>query len=188
MPNESPERSTSAATRTEPPPAAAPTRGRLLVESTPSRAGVTLNGRWRGRTPLTIEDLPFGRYTVRIIQPGYTVARDQVALSRAQSTRALSFKLQPERGSRTAAAAPEPAAAPASADSNGVLFVDSRPRGAQVFVDGRLVGTTPLRLADVRIGSHVVRLELRGHHRWSTSASVSAARETRVTGSLDPVQ
>jgi len=161
-----------------------------VVESTPARAGVTLNGRWRGRTPLTIDDLPFGRYIVRIVQPGYVVAREQVALSRAQATRSLSVKLQPERGTRTASAerAPEPDPEPASSGSNGVLFVDSRPRGAQVFVDGRLVGTTPLRLPEVRIGSHVVRLELSGHRRWSTSASVAAAGETRVTGSLDPIQ
>jgi hypothetical protein len=70
----------------------------------------------------------------------------------------------------------------------GMLFVDSRPRGAQVFIDGRLVGTTPLRMPEVRIGSHVVRLELAGHTRWSTSTTVSAGREARVTGSLDPIQ
>jgi hypothetical protein len=149
---------------------------------------VTLNGRWRGRTPLAIDDLPFGRYTVRIVQPGYTVAREQVALSRAQAERTVSFKLEPERRGRAASPPPAPQEEPASSETNGVLFVDSRPRGAQVFVDGRLAGTTPLRLPDVRIGSHVVRLELRGHRRWSTSASVSAARETRVTGSLDPIQ
>jgi hypothetical protein len=185
VPSESPEASAPAAARSEPPPAA-PTRGRLVVESTPSRAGVTLNGRWRGRTPLAIENLPFGRYVVRIVQPGYTVAREQVALSRAQAERTVTFTLQPERGTR--AAAPAAAPQPASSESNGVLFVDSRPRGAQVFVDGRLVGATPLRMPDVPIGSHVVRLELTGHRRWSTSASVSAARETRVTGSLDPIQ
>src|SRR6185503_9302326 len=46
-------------------------RGRLVVQSTPSRAAVTIDGKWRGRTPLTLDDLPFGTYVVRVVQPGY---------------------------------------------------------------------------------------------------------------------
>jgi hypothetical protein len=57
-----------------------------------------------------------------------------------------------------------------------------------VFVDGKAVGTTPLRLPGVAIGSHVIRLELAGHHVWSASRQVSAGQETRVTGSLEPMQ
>lgn len=184
VPAESPSRSAAPPARTEPsPPAAA--RGRLIVQSSPARAGVTVNGDWRGRTPLTLDDLPFGHYTVRVVQPGFTVANEQVTLSRTQPARTLSFALR-----RTAR--PEPRA-PAidtvsSEQLTGVLYVDSRPRGAQVFVDGRLVGRTPLKVPEVRIGSHVVRLELLGHARWSTSTTIVAGQEARVTGSLDPIQ
>ena len=62
-------------------PAAAPraaTAGRLVVTSNPAKASVTINGRWRGRTPLTIDPLRFGKYDVRVVQPGYEVAREQV--------------------------------------------------------------------------------------------------------------
>lgn len=169
--------------RADPPPAA--TRGRLVVQSTPARAAVTINGRWRGRTPLTLDDLQPGRYAIRVVQAGFDVATEQVTLSSTQPSRTVTFTLQRSRNARAEReAAPASSAEPAA--TTGVLFVDSRPRGAQVFVDGRLVGTTPLRVPELRIGSHVVRLELSGHRRWSTSASVSATRETRVTGSLDP--
>lgn len=67
----------------------------------------------------------------------------------------------------------------------GLLQVDSRPRGAQVFVDGRLVGTTPLLLSDVRPGTHAVRIDLRGHRRWVASVDVAPGERQRVAASLE---
>ena len=63
------------------PAAPAPVSGTVEVRSTPSNAGVTVDGRWRGRTPLTVEDLSFGQHAVRVVQPGYEVAREDVSLS-----------------------------------------------------------------------------------------------------------
>jgi serine/threonine protein kinase len=67
----------------------------------------------------------------------------------------------------------------------GLLQVDSRPRGAQVFVDGRLVGITPLLLSDVRPGTHAVRIDLRGHRRWVASVDVGPGERQRVAASLE---
>jgi hypothetical protein len=64
------------------------------------------------------------------------------------------------------------------------LVVDSRPSGAQVFVDGALVGTTPLR-RDVAPGTHVVRLVLPGHQPWVTRVETARGKERRVAGSLE---
>jgi serine/threonine protein kinase len=67
----------------------------------------------------------------------------------------------------------------------GVLQIDSRPRGAQVFIDGRLVGTTPLMLTEVRPGTHAVRIDLRGHRRWVASVDVAPGERQRVAASLE---
>lgn len=64
------------------------------------------------------------------------------------------------------------------------ILVDSRPSGAQVFVDGALVGTTPLR-RDVAPGTHVVRLALPGHQPWVTRVETARGEELRVAGSLE---
>jgi hypothetical protein len=66
-----------------------------------------------------------------------------------------------------------------------LLEVDSRPAGAQVWVDGRLVGTTPLQVSGVGAGSHEVRLELRGYRPWRTSVSVGRGARARVAASLE---
>lgn len=83
---------------------------------------------------------------------------------------------------------PPPPQAPASAPSRryqGGLTVDSRPTGARVFLDGRLVGTTPLAIAAVPAGEHALRLERDGYRRWSSSVRVVAEEQNRVTASLE---
>jgi serine/threonine protein kinase len=180
-----------------PKPIARTSDGTIVVRSTPSGAGVLVNGRWRGRTPLTLEQLPLTRYDVRVVREGYAPATQTVALSADQSARSLTFRLQ--ESPRGGVAAQRPVAPPATAPTKpqtpaasetftGSIFVDSRPRGARVSIDGRPVGVTPLRVPDVRIGTRIVRLELPDHRIWSSTARVSAGQEARVTGSLERIQ
>jgi len=67
----------------------------------------------------------------------------------------------------------------------GSIEVVSRPSGAQVMLDGRSIGRTPLSLADVPNGAHEIRLDLPGFRPWGTSVSVSAGQRTRVAASLE---
>jgi hypothetical protein len=64
-------------------------------------------------------------------------------------------------------------------------MVDSRPAGARVFVDEKLVGTTPLLIDAVAVGDHAVRLELDGFNPWTASTKVAGGERTRVSGSLE---
>jgi len=168
---------------------------RLTVFSTPTHAAVMVNGRWRGRTPLTLDTLRFGSYSVRLMQPGFTAPSEEVVLSARQPMRTLSIHLQPvnARGaaapsSSTAGHAPTAPAHQAAASYAGTIYVDSRPRGAKVLIDGKMMGTTPASIPDIPIGSHVVRLELEDHRAWTTSTRVSAGEQSRVTGSLERIR
>jgi len=51
-------------------------RGTLVISSDPEGAGVSLDGQFKGRTPLTINDVPAGAHTVRFDLPGY-IEREQ---------------------------------------------------------------------------------------------------------------
>jgi hypothetical protein len=75
---------------------------------------------------------------------------------------------------------------PIFSSGTGALFVLSRPSGAQVFLDERLVGTTPLSLSDVAAGTHAVQITLPGHQRWTTAVSVRGGESARVAASLEP--
>ena len=199
VPADAPGRTGTPATAAKPstpapaPPAAptVPTAGRLIVRSTPDGANVTVNGRWRGRTPLTLEKLDFGNYVVRIVAPGYQVYREDVRLSSSEASRTISERLERSAPSTRATPAdtttrPTPPLAPVV--FLGSVYVDSRPRGAKVFIDGKEVGTTPLKMPEISIGAHVVRLELKDHHTWTSSVRIAAGEEQRVTGSLEPIR
>jgi hypothetical protein len=68
------------------------------------------------------------------------------------------------------------------------LFVDSHPSGAQVSLDGAVVGRTPLLLSDVRAGEHRVRLTMPMRRVWQTTVDVPAGQRTRVAASLEELQ
>lgn len=186
-------------------PPVRPTAGSIVIRSTPSGAAVTVNGKWRGRTPLTLNALKLGPYAVRVVHPGFAVAREDVSLSASQPARTLSIRMErqtpPSAPVESRARPPvrppsvsPPVAAttgrPASSRSAfaGTIYVDSRPRGAHVFIDGRPMGTTPVSIPDIPIGSHVVRLELPDHRVWTASTRVATGQETRVTGSLELIR
>jgi hypothetical protein len=93
----------------------------------------------------------------------------------------------PDARSPAAPDVPEkPPQSGAVAGSFGAVSFASRPPGATVIVDGRSVGTTPVRVPSLTAGSHRVRLERDGYHPWATTFSVIAGSEIRVTGSLEP--
>jgi hypothetical protein len=132
------------------------------------------------------------------VQDGYQVAREAVALTARSATRTVDVRLQresraaaqPPTSTRPAASARPAAATPAATQAGftGELFVDSRPQGANVLLDGRIVGKTPLQLQAVPIGTHVVRIELAEHKPWFSTATVTAGEIRRVTGSLERFQ
>ena len=76
---------------------------------------------------------------------------------------------------------------PVNADPNaaGGLFAITRPLGAQVFLDNKLIGTTPLFMSQLSSGSHEVRLELPGFRTYSSSIQVEPNRRFRLAVQLE---
>jgi hypothetical protein len=54
-----------------------------------------------------------------------------------------------------------------------------------VYIDGRLVGTTPLQAPAVSAGEHAIRLERDGYRRWTSAVRVVSNEQNRVTASLE---
>ena len=135
-----------------------------------------VDGRERGRTPTTIADLASGEHRVRIERDGYVPVERRVVVSAARSELVV-------RHARARTDAASGARAVAKAGP-GVVEVDSRPPGAKVYIDGRLVGTTPLSRTPVPAGTHTVRLERGGYRVWVETVEVTAGEPSRVTASL----
>jgi serine/threonine-protein kinase len=161
-----------------PRPAPAPLApGRVIVESDPEGAIVTIDGRLLGGTPVTARNLPFGSYTVQVARPGYVPARTSVTLTAAAPTQSLRLSLEP--------GLPQPGAPPPPAGPPGAIDVDSRPRGARVSIDGRFVGNAPLRLADLEPGTHALTVEMSGYTGASRRVEVEPGGVSRLVVDLE---
>jgi len=162
--------------------------GRLLVRSTPADATVFVDGRARGPTPVAIANLPLGTHFVRIARDGYAVENRRIFITAGQPTESLEVTLErlgaaSSDGSITRIPTPR---TPATIGTvMGTLDVESRPAGAKVFIDGRLVGTTPVAMVEVASGEHAIRLEHEGYQRWASTIRVVSGGRSRVTASLE---
>jgi PEGA domain len=80
---------------------------------------------------------------------------------------------------------PRPAVAPTTTAFGGAIEIMSRPRDAQVFLDGVFVGRAPMSIPDVPEGVHQVRVELDGFSPWVGSVRVKGGSRARVGASLE---
>ncbi len=121
-----------------------PADAKLLVNSIPRGANVTVNGRYRGQSPVTLALSPGVDYRIGLSKAGYGITSRQVRLQSAASD-----SITVDLTART-----------------GTLTVNVYPSDATVYVDGRArgSGTTTLRLSSA---PHRIEVRKAGYERWS---------------------
>jgi TonB family protein len=77
--------------------------------------------------------------------------------------------------------------AEAAAAREGVLLVDSEPEGAQVYLDGKPLGATPVAGIEVSFGRHVLRIEKEGREPVSAEVEVKREQPLKLLGFSLPV-
>jgi PEGA domain-containing protein len=95
---------------------------------------------------------------------------------------------------KTAEAAPAPPNTSAAARTSrqaasgyrGGLSLTSSPAGAQVVLNGKVVGETPVVLNDLPVGSRAIVVRRDGYSPWSASVRVVANQRTAVRANLIP--
>lgn len=119
-----------------------PAHGWLSVSNskTPSGAKVYIDGTYIGQVPFKSDRIPSGIYTVRIEHEKYEVFESKIYISDGEIDE-YSPQLTPR----------------VETPRVGTLNVMSTPAMAGVYVDGKLVGQTPLML-DLIIGKHEVKV------------------------------
>lgn len=138
--------------------------GTLQVRSTPPGAEVRLHGDMKGRTPLDVE-VPVGKHPVKLSLPGYEEWAEEVSVEEAKEY-PLMAELQPRI-------------------NLAFLKMESRPPGAEVFVDGASVGMTPVGL-ELPLGRHAVKFALPGHELWEQKVELVEAKEYPLIADLKP--
>ncbi len=112
----------------------------LVITSTPPGASVTLDGADKGITPLTIASLRPRNYSLVVSLKGYNPISRTVDLSDTTQG-AQDFTLQ---------------------QAFGKIAVTSDPAGAQVLIDDKPCGVTPLKLDSFPVGDYSLTLKLAG--------------------------
>ena len=151
-------------------------RGRIIVRSVPAGAIVTVDGRLYGETPLTVRDLVLGAHSVQIAHPGYVPRTDRITLTSGAPSQTVSAQLEPGVDTAKAGA------------TQGSVFVDTRPRGARVTIDGRDAGVTPVQIPEVSLGPHKITIELAGYKTLNADVVVTPGPPTKFAVTLEQVR
>jgi hypothetical protein len=146
-----------------------PTNGLVTFESEPGDSEILVDGAVMGRTPIEVE-LPPGTHVIEFKRRRQTRTIKLEVANGERFTKTIDWRL-PETGR---------------------LNVMSDPPGAQVLVDGRDRGTTPLMLDDIVVGSHTVvvrnatgsvrkTITVRGGHDTEVNETIQASRPAAKT-------
>ena len=148
-------------TASGPPTPPKPPETRLMVTSKTPKATGSLDGGTVVEMPL-MEEVKPGPHKVHVTAPGFFPEdRELVAASGTIVTLDLALKEMP-----------------------GKLSVQAQ-GGADVYVDGRLVGETPLaRPIELPAGSHLVALTKNGARAWSKTVSLERGESKTITAQL----
>lgn len=142
-----------------------PAWGQMQFSSIPSGAELYVNDEPVGKTPLTTEVLETGS-RVRLMARGYKTWEKEVSVQ-AGST------------------AVHPTIEMVVAD--GTLDISSRPRGANVTIDGEFRGTAPLSAPLSPLGEHRVELYLEGYSKAVRTVRIEPEQQAALDVSLAPI-
>jgi formylglycine-generating enzyme required for sulfatase activity len=138
-----------------------PANAKLLVNSIPRSANVTVDGRYRGQSPITLSLSPGVDYEIGLSKAGYGATSRQVRLGAAASD-SITVDLSARTGS---------------------LTVNVQPTDATVYVDGRARGTGSKTL-QLSSAPHRVEVRKDGYQTWTRTVTPRPGYPQTVTARL----
>lgn len=141
-----------------------PADGRLMLESVPTGASVSVDGVFQGTTPVTLTLASDSTHALRLTKPGYQPFDRQLQLD-ADAEQSLEARLQPEYG---------------------VVFVTAQPADATLQVDGRDAGQATQRL-QLTTRSHTLAFSKPGYATKSVTVTPRTGASQNVDVTLQTV-
>ena len=139
----------------------------VTIDTTPeSGAAVTIDGLARGVSPLTLTDLAPGFYEIIAKKDKFTDAYERIQVKGGA----------PERFEITI----EPFV--------GYLTIDSNPDGADVLLNGEVVGKTPIIQKSLRVGKHTYEVKLANHYPESGEVDIERNYKYEKNHTLKPIE
>ncbi len=137
--------------------------GELEVKSKPSGAKVYMDGKEAGETPVILSGVVPGRHQIRVIKEGYDPFEVMEVLGVERKEIIATLK-KTVRG--------------------GDLVVHTAPPGASIYLDGKLVGTSPYDGKGLSPGTYRIRVIKEGFETWERVENVEAGKRVEVIAQL----
>jgi formylglycine-generating enzyme required for sulfatase activity len=117
----------------------------LVITSNPSGASITVEGRFRGQTPMTLTLAPAAAYRIKLTKAGYAQVQGSIALE-ANENLTFNRQLKPIMGT---------------------VSLNLTPNDALLFVDGQRQ-PTPITRLELNASPHDIRIEKPGYVTYQT--------------------
>lgn len=161
-----------------------PDTGIIQVHSYPTRASVFLNGIYRGITPssgyLQVTGLLPGTYTIRIEYDGYQDYLATIGVYCGEVS-SLYAEMSPAGVTGEGTTTPDPKVL------HAILSVTSEPAGADIFLDNRYMGITPVILRGEEPGVYSIILKKEGYTSYQGTVTMEPDTNTLFSAVLVPV-
>ncbi len=137
---------------------------KIRAESEPPGAMVFLDEQYLGRTPAEAEVIP-SDYSYQFSLDGHRTVNGSVSETEIQKGAVIKAELIP-------------------VNSGAVLEVTSEPEGAEVFLNMKFLGVTPLTARDLPEGKHRLRFSKEGYADRFTGVSLKSGKKTAASVTL----
>jgi formylglycine-generating enzyme required for sulfatase activity len=138
----------------------------VFISSIPEGAVVSVGGKPAGNTPLTIE-LPEGNYRLQISAEGFKTWQTQLTVKSNQSQSIKDIQLQA---------------------ADGTLALQTQPAGANITIDEKFVGKTPLKIKLSANREHEIRISKAGYENESRRVQVATGKTKKLAVGLKSIK
>lgn len=139
-----------------------PVTTQLIVTSVPANADVFINGVLVGKTPFEQKNLEEGDYEIQVKMPNYKTFKETIKLEKGKKVE-INVALE---------------------KTDIYVSITSNPQGANVYIDGLLMGKTPIELTELSEGEHILKLELDGYLPYETAFNVVKNKQVMLNINL----
>jgi len=125
--------------------------GTLEVTSEPSNTAVYLNNKLLKRTPVTYDQIPYGKNELKLVHQDYLTSIITFEVSKEEPNHRFHIPLEQKK---------------AIFELNGI------PLGAKVYLDGDELGSIPLKNEDIPFGEHTLAIEKNGYYNYEEQINI----------------
>jgi len=153
--------------------------GSIAVSSVPTNASIYLDENETGLfTDVTLEDIPVGEHTIKLVMPGYQNATQTIDVEREECS-IVDLVLSHEEGTA--------GSSDGSTSWNGSIAISSVPANASIYLDGSATGfRTNTTLKTVPAGEYIIKLVLPGYRNATRLVIVEEGEHIAFDLTLSP--